>query len=182
MPDIAGLKLIVPTSVSAGGSATATLTGGKVTFTNVKNTDVVSVEGVWSATYDNYLMVCTLKGLNVLSLRLRVGGSDASGTNYTRQQLRAGSTTVAGSRVTSGTEFRALEAFDSTLKSGTHVYMYGPYLAQPTASRTVTVQNEPQIIDYAQTHSLSTSYTGFTVFSNSTDLLSGTIQIYGLSQ
>ncbi len=104
MPDIAGLKLIVPTSVAAtgAGSSASVSATGKVTFTSAAT---ISVNGVFSATYDNYLAVCraTLTtGTSVLqAVRLRASGTDDTGNNITRQYLAAFSTSVTGARDTS---------------------------------------------------------------------------------
>jgi hypothetical protein len=187
MAEIAGLKLIVPSSVSAGGSATATVSaGGKITYTNVKNTDSLTIEGCFSSTYDNYLLVHRVwaAGGEVILGRLRVSGSDASGSNYTRQSLSASSTTVSGSRLSNETSFRMVETGGGSLRNGAHVYIYGPNLAQPTAFRSVTVldNSSARIIDYASTHSLSTAYTALTLFGSGATTMDGTIQIFGLSQ
>ena len=51
MAEIAGLTLITPSSVAGSG---VSLTGAKVVFTAATS---VSVNGVFSATHDNYLVV-----------------------------------------------------------------------------------------------------------------------------
>ena len=135
MAEIAGLKLIVPTSVAGSGvSVSAT---GKVTFTAATT---VSVNGCFTSSYDNYLIVMRMKassGNPNIQVRMRASGSDATGSNYTRQYLTADSTTVAGGRDTSQTY--ATNGFTSTGESGVHIYVYGSYLAQPTALRSVNV-------------------------------------------
>ena len=186
MAEIAGLKLIVPSSVSATGTATASVSAtGKVTITGINSTNTISVEGVWSSTYDNYLIVfrSTVGTAGVVAMRLRASGSDASGSNYTTQSLDASGATVAGARSTSQTYFRWNA---NTNHTGHHVYVYGPNLAQPTAVRNVSVTDisSARIIDYANTHSLSTAYTGFTLYG--VDPAPGVIDakfcVYGLSQ
>jgi hypothetical protein len=178
---IAGLKLIVPTSVA--GSGVSVSASGKVTFTAAT---AVNVNGCFSATYDNYLCVTNVVGSTNnqnLWFRLRASGTDASGSNYTRQYLAATSTSVFGARSTSQTT-----GFNGWLdggRNGSHLYLYGPYLAQPTASRAVTSASEAggsaSIADDACTHSLSTSYDGITLLPSS-GTLTGTLTIYGLSQ
>jgi hypothetical protein len=187
MAEIAGLKLIVPSSVSATGTATASVTAsGKITVTGMNSTNTISVNGCFSSTYDNYLIVyrSTAGGAGGLAFRLRVSGSDASGSNYTSQRIDANNTTVSGSRATSQTYADFGNA--NTTYSAHHVYIYGPNLAQPTAMRNVSVLDvsSARIIDYANTHSLSTAYTGFTLYGvdPSPGVNSGVFCVYGLSQ
>ena len=182
MPDIAGLKLIVPTSATAtgaGSSATVSATG-KVTFTTVT---ALSVNGCFTSAYDNYLIVCRGTGPDAPTnrLRLRASGTDDSGSNYTRQMLAANSTTVSGGRAT--TTFTLVGEFSTSNDNGYHLYVYGPNLAQPTAMRAVHVSglSGASIYDYASTHSLSTAYDGFTLFPHS-QTLTGSLCIYGLAQ
>lgn len=187
MAEIAGLKLIVPSSVSATGTATASVSAsGKVTFTGINSTNTITVEGCWSSTHDNYLIVLrtTVGTAGLMRLRYRVGGSDASGSNYTSQGIDANNTSVTGARNSSETSARLGNG--NSNHTGHHVYVYGPNLAQPTATRTVSVTDisSARLIDYATTHSLSTSYTGFTLFAAdpAPSVVTGKFTIYGLSQ
>jgi hypothetical protein len=179
--EIAGLKLIVPTSVAGtGASVSAT---GKVSFG--PTTGDINVNGVFTSTYDNYLIVvrATSTVAETFYLRLRLSGTDATGGNYARQELVANSTTVSGSRATNNVNgvgfFRA-----GSDNSGAHMYIYGPALAQPTATRSVNVSSESggYITDSAGTHSLSTAYDGFTLFNFGTKSVTGILCVYGLSQ
>jgi len=180
MAEIAGLTLITPSSVAGSG---VSLSGAKVVFTAATS---ASVNGVFDSTYDNYLIVWRGIGststLNI-RCRLRASGSDATGINYVFQQLSANGTTVAGSRPAAQNVAEFTLTGTTTLREGFHLYTYGPNLAQPTAFRSVTVSayNSASIVDYACTHSLSTSYDGFTMFPSSGNM-TGALTIYGLSQ
>lgn len=183
MPDIAGLKLIVPTSVTATGSGSSASVSatGKVTFNTAAT---VSVNGCFSSSYDNYLVVIRHVGSGILGLniRMRVGGADNSTANsYVGQQIYADSTTVAGVRNTT-TFAQGFGHSDSTARGGCHWYFYGPHLTQPTAGRSVVVSgySSAYIQDVAFTHNQSTSYDGFTVLT-STGTISGALTIYGLA-
>lgn len=179
MPDIAGLKLIVPTSVA--GSGVSVSASGKVTFTAATT---INVNGCFTATYDNYLVVTrhvnSADNWNI-SVRLRASGTDASGSNYTWQILEASSTSVSGFRQTSATSARFGYSSISQ-RSGDHTYIYGPNLAQPTAFRNVNVSgaNDARIFDHASTHSLSTAYDGFTLIPGGGNM-TGALTIYGLA-
>lgn len=186
MPDNNGLTLIVPTSVAAtgsGSSATVSATG-KVTFSTA---ETVSVNWCFTSTYDNYLLVLrytlSVTGNDTL-IRVRASGTDASGTNYTSQDILANNTSVTGSRRTSATSY-FIGGGSQTRHTGSHIYFYGPNLEQPTAFRLVTVNPQggdlPCIYDTAGTHSLSTAYDGFTL-TRSSGTLAGTMCVYGLSQ
>lgn len=188
MAEIAGLKLIVPTSVSATGAASATLSAsGKITFTNIQSGGTVIIENCFSSSYDNYLLVLRFwdGGGEHVCMRLRVGGSDASGSNYVRQNINAAGTTVNASRSTGQTLMRIGSTGGGSLRNGSHAYIYGPNLAQPTAFRNVNVSDGgggAQITDFAGTHSLSTAYTSMTLLSEAANEIDGTLTIYGLSQ
>jgi hypothetical protein len=180
MAEIAGLKLIVPSSVA--GSGVSVSASGKVTFTAATS---VSVNGCFTSTYDNYLIVCrgsiTTSGQGIY-FRYRLSGTDASGANYTQQYLEAESTSVTSSRSSSQTAGRAT-GWNNASQQGFHWYMYGPALAQPSAWRSVSINSylSATIADYAGTHSLSTAYDGFTMYPTGNNI-TGALCIYGLSQ
>jgi hypothetical protein len=180
MAEIAGLTLITPSSVAGSG---VSLSGAKVVFTAATT---ISINGVFSATHDNYLMVMrhhwpasTSEGLYG---RLRAGGSDNStASSYVYQQLYVDNTTVGGARTTTN-QWRISDVATAQ-RSGTHFWFYGPALAQPTAFRSVCVTGRSNafIDDIAGTHNQSTSYDGITMTVNSSSL-DGSLTIYGLSQ
>ena len=181
MAEIAGLKLIVPTSVAGSGvSVSAT---GKVTFTS---STTINVNGCFTSSYDNYLVVCrfvSATSSSDLLFRMRASGSDNSSANsYTRQLLNADGSSVTGARASA--DSGRLSETSSTARSGFHTYFYGPNLAQPTAARSVTVSGRSSawISDYAITHNQSTAYDGFSLFENASGALTGILTVYGLSQ
>ena len=182
MAEIAGLKLIVPSSVA--GSGVSVSASGKVTFTAATS---VSVNGVFDSTYDNYLIVLRAvwggaSGGASTFVKVRASGTDAS-SGYASQYLRANSTTVSGERFTSQTSVN-IGGLGATLYNGKHLYLYGPNLAQPTAMRSVLVksENSAEIRDVAATHSTSSAYDGFTYSTNSATGFTGALTIYGFSQ
>lgn len=180
MPDIAGLKLIVPTSVA--GSGVSVSASGKVTFTAATS---ISVNGCFTSAHDNYVLVaryvCASGNPNA-NFRLRASGTDATGSNYTRQYVFADGSSVAGARFTSQ-DFGVSGSISDAQRSGDTTYIYGPNLAQPTAWRNISAQGYlgAYIYDLANTHSLSTAYDGFTLYPNSSNI-TGALCIYGLSQ
>lgn len=174
-----GMVLLKPTSIAHSGTSASVGANGQVTFTAVTS---LSLNGVFSADFDNYVLSCQLKataGTPNSYFRMRSSGTDDSGNNYTLQYLFANSTTVSASRATDNglTLFSA----DSSMTTGYQAYIYGPYLAQPTAFRSTTVYNAASVIlrDNAGTHNQSTSYDGFTFFMDS-NAVTGALQVYGV--
>ena len=183
-----GLVLITPTSIAkTGGSSTATIgTNGSVTFTLCES---ISLNGVFSSTYDNYMVVARSDsgsgGSQNVIFRLRLSGTDASGANYTWQWLQADGTTVNGVRTSSATNARVGLYAENTKVSGSAFYLFGPFLSQATAMRSKTAGGylNAYLIDYVATHSLTTSYDGFTMTSETAgSTFGGRISVYGLRQ
>jgi hypothetical protein len=178
------MMLIKPSSVDiTGAGSSATINeSGSVTFSACAT---LSLNGVFSSTYDNYVIDIRHKGstLQALYARMRASATDNTTANsYVRQRIFATSTTVSGERATSNLAFTG--AASATQQDGLTLYVYGPYLAQPTAARSVTVYGEDsaRIFDCAWTHNQSTSYDGFTLGMNVSGTFTGLIKVYGLRQ
>lgn len=180
-----GLHLITPTSiVSTGtGNSSSINANGSVTFSTCAT---LSLNGVFSADYDNYMIVMRHVGSDAsafnVDLRLRLSGTDANGSNYTTQGLGATGTTVdGGGGRSSNLTLARISSTNNTLRSGLVLHVYGPNLAQPTAFRSLTVEgyDNARIIDYAGTHSVSTGYDGLTL-SRPVGSFSGLVGVYGM--
>ena len=176
-----GLYLIKPTSIASTGTGNSSSisANGSVTFSSC---ETLSLNGVFSADYDNYIIVArtvdALGGYNFYG-RLRVAGVDATASNYTRQSLNINGTSITAGR-SGDTAFRMKET--GTLQNGMVVNIYGPFLAQPTALRTIVVDNTASASMYenANTHSLSTSYDGITLLSLNAVTFTGLVGVYGM--
>lgn len=176
-----GMVLMKPTSIAHSGTSATLGANGQVTFSAVTS---LSLNGCFTADFDNYVVSIrhvANTGNQRLHIRLRASGSDASGTDYTWQALTASSTSVTAARSTSQTEFR-LGQSSVTHRSGSSIFMYGPFLAQPTAARNVDVSGtlDAYIMDAANTHSLSTSYDGFTMLPEGVSEFTGALAVYGI--
>lgn len=178
-----GAGIVKPTTVdNTGGSSSATInTNGSVTFSACAT---LSLNGVFSADFDNYMIVMRWQQ-NTSSpsvyARLRLSGTDATGTSdYNDQSLSANSTTISGVRSTTNGYWIAGQS-SQTYRNGLIMHIYGPYLAQPTAYRTITADSTSgaRIEDHAGTHELSTAYDGITLYPNANDI-GGLICVYGL--
>ena len=77
-----GLRLVTPTSIANSGGS-ASLSGGKVSFTGVTS---ISLNGIFTSTYDNYRVVFVAKGASstaiTVAIRYRLSGVDNAGSNY----------------------------------------------------------------------------------------------------
>lgn len=175
-----GLHLITPTSIAYTGISATISANGSVTFTACS---ALSLNGVFSADYDNYMIVMqhvhTTSAGAALYFRMRSSGSDASGSNYTWQYLTANTTSIFADR-SADTAGRFGNA-SNNLRTGDVAFIYSPYLSQPTATRNTAScgQTNAQFLDFASTHSLSTSYDGITLYPD-TMTFTGRIAVYGM--
>lgn len=174
--------LVTPTSVvglGAGSSATIN-TNGSVDFSTVYS---ISLNGVFTSDYENYVISCrTSCTANAeVFFRMRAAGTDNATTTYLTQYLLADGTSVSGSRIT-GSDAGRCSYFSSAQRNGFDARIYRPQLAQPTALRSVSASglNNAYIRDYAMTHSVSTSYDGFTMWVSGATRFTGQIAVYGL--
>jgi hypothetical protein len=175
-----GMVLMNPTSIAYSGTSATLGANGQVTFSAVTS---LSLNGCFTADFDNYVMAVCAEATsgNDIFFRLRTSGSDATGSNYVRQVLQANSTTITAFRESSQAYATLVNFGDSGSENGGQVFFYGPYLSQPTAFRSVTVRNTPILFDVAATHSLSTSYDGFTFYAQNPAVnFTGACAVYGI--
>jgi hypothetical protein len=176
--ELGGMVLVTPTSIAYTGTSATVGANGSVEFSACT---YLSLNGVFSADYDNYMIVCrTSSGSNYL--RLRSSGTDNVGaTSYTSQLLSVLDTAIFGSRGTGDNTYINYQKTSSP-PLGYSLYVYGPYLAQPTAGRSVTLGTynaDLRITDHAWTHDQSTSYDGISFSVGSQDM-TGLMSVYGL--
>jgi hypothetical protein len=179
---IGGMVLITPTSIVSTGTGNSSSIGanGSVEFSSCAT---LSLNGVFSATYDNYMVAIRFDpSADVdIQMRLRASGTDNStASSYVTQYIYATSTSVTSYRSSAGT----IAAFlwgRNVQRNGATANFYGPYLAQPTAFRTVSVDDvsSASLIDVAGTHNQSTAYDGFTLTVNG-GTFDGLVSVYGL--
>ena len=185
-----GLVSMTPTSVvAAGTSSSATInTDGGVDYTNCHT---LSLSGVFTSDFDNYLIVMTMDPVGadnaaVIYHRMRAAGSDNStGSSYTWQRIYVTGTSVSGARTTGDIH---QTFYIEGAANGMQHHVYGPALAQPTAFRTVVVSDvsSAAMYEHAGTHNQSTAYDGLTYFMNNpgTDggRASGTVHVFGYEE
>lgn len=178
-----GLVVMTPTSIAYSGTSATPNADGSVVFSACTS---LSLNGVFTGDYDNYMITMrhlgSASGGVALFGRLLASGTDASGTDYTRQYLWANGTSVTAARETTRTEARA-GGLSNVQRGGDVFYLYGPFLAQPTAFRYVSAfpDSSASIFDPASTHSLSLSYDGIRLFPNTGDF-TGLLTVFGFNQ
>lgn len=173
-------------SAQATGLKWATPSAAGLTLVNRTNFSAVtsqSVNDVFSTTYDSYLLLINSKGDQTrgLHIRLRVGGADASGSDYNWHRDASFATTALNSDTTS-TGYFEISQIDDLAEMPTLLTLANPFLAQKTGFNAVGGRST-----LTQTttgyHNLATSYTGFTIFLNSgTNNMTGSVSIYGYSK
>ena len=177
-----GLVPIVPTSLTvATGTASADVSG-LVTFTGATS---VSLNGVFSAAYANYLLkfdyVTSTSTAN--TIRLRSGTTDESGSNYavgrtyqidnTGGFQHTGLGTGWGTTPTTAQKFEAdMYLFKPFIAVQTHGYHIGAVATSVSSGSTLANQVGKQI------HQLATSYDGISLIPNAGNF-TGTAKIYG---
>ena len=178
---INGLVVMTPSSIAYSGTSASINADGSVDFSAVTS---LSLNGVFTSAYDNYMVVMRyVSGTNdAMNFRLRASGTDNSTANsYVTQSLDASSTAINASRTTSNLGIAA--ALASAQRSGFSFYCYGPYLAQPTAFRSINPNgiSDARLDDRAGTHNQSTSYDGISFIAASNNF-SGLLTVFGFNQ
>ena len=177
-----GLVVMTPTSIAYSGTSASINADGSVDFSACST---LELRGIFTASYDNYLLVMRNVGSAVdigIDAQYLSGTTPATGSNYAQQNLFINGTSVGAGRSTSITSIRVIQT-SSTQRSGANCYFFGPYLSQPTASRVCNVigYNSASIQDTAHTHSLSTSYDGIKFTTTSGDA-TGLVTVFGFNQ
>jgi len=176
-----GMRLIVPTSVSVGSGSGSANAAGFVTFSGASS---VSLNGVFSSTYDNYRIVVNVTSSSTnfdpLWLRMRSGTTDNSSSNYRWQQryFAYGGSGGDGT-TTTGTGFALASVDTGTTSIGMKASadVIGPFVTSNTSySYQGTQYNYGFYGNGIMT--VSTSYDGCSIVPNSGNV-TGTIGVYG---
>ena len=169
---------VIPTSVAGTGVTLGA--AGKVTFSA---STAVSVNGCFTSTYDNYLIVVDISATSANSIpqfRLRLAGTDASGaTDYYSNSLVGSGASTAAAAFSTNLGYIATASLRET--SG-ELRLFEPALAAPTRWTVTSMQHATtpviQVGVFGGRHNLSTAYDGITIYP-STGNITGTFRIYG---
>jgi hypothetical protein len=148
----------------------------------INNVASISVNNCFTSTFRFYriaLRIFSSDG-NGMTMRLRVGGSDASGSDYLQQVITANDTTLTGSRPAAATSWNIIASANTEYQS---IDLLDPATAGITTGSAFggnTVGGTPQIrLRYLQ-HSVSTAYDGFTLSAfTAGQTIGGLIRVYG---
>lgn len=168
-----GMDLITPTSVAGSG---VTLSGGQVSFSAATS---VSINGCFSTTYDNYILTYagTVSADMQFRIRMRLSGTDASGSNYNHYQgvgtaTWSGGTATTTSMPVAGHINGGEEAFSAEI--------YNPALAKNTLFISNGLDAVRTRLDiYLGNHAVATAYDGMTIFPTA-GTMTGIFRVYGL--
>lgn len=175
-----GLEVITPSSISYSGTSASINADGSVTYSSCSS---ISLNGVFSATYENYLTVATYKGLNgTVRFRYRASGSDYTSTDYYAQMM-AGQATSAYGQLNSAQTTANLTNLDTTYQSGHRMYLFGPYLAQRGTFRIMgqSGRSGGEFVDHTANCLTTTQFDGFTMFPSSSSF-TGLVTVFGFNQ
>jgi len=179
-----GLVQIIATSVAKGASGSASVDSkGNVTFSG---TESVSLNGVFSSTYQNYRI--QINGTNASALlnwqaKMRLSGTDSTASYYSSEfwVSSAGSTGI-GSYVNNGGFFQINTNDNSNGACPTWFDIFRPFDAAITNVLGQGYDGSAGKSKYfGGLHNVSTSYDGLTIACN-TGTISGTIRVYGYNQ
>ncbi len=177
-----GLKLLVPTSVAVGSGSASIGTAGQVTFTGASS---VSLNGVFSSTYDNYRLLMSISASSAIlsvNLRFRVAGTSASGSNYSSNGSNSASTTLSNVNINTTSLF-LFDVYNTIPQySGISSDILVPALTQFTKfnfqsyGENSSGQNVARSI--SGVHDVATAYDGIEIFT-STGNITGSVAVYG---
>ena len=139
----------------------------------------VNINDVFSATYENYLMLIkfTASTASGLSIRMRVGGADNTATSYQRQRVIANGSTIGGAN---STDTSAVITNYGTALNNVASNIFNPFEAEITGIFTDAKSSEGTTILNlsAVTHNVGSSFTGISLIPLGGNI-TGTARIYG---
>ena len=176
-----GLVVMTPSSIAYSGTSASINADGSVVFSACTS---LSLNGVFTGDYDNYMVTVrvTDSGSSNHYFRLRNAGSDnITANSYVRQYLLASNTSVSSARITSN--YGAFAPTENGITNGYTAYLFGPYLSQPTATRSTSVSRTATLLtDWACTHSVSNLFDGLTILTDSSLTMTGLLTVFGFNQ
>jgi hypothetical protein len=174
-----GNVLTVAGGVPTWAAPAATPTGlTLITAQTVTSSSTVSVNSVFSDTYQNYTVYFRLTGSSgsVQDFRLRVGGADNSDSNsYITQKLDVSNTTVSAVRATTNLFDNAY--FTSSVTSANRINFYQPFETVRTYVECHSSINGEEIKLAFGQQTGATSFDGFSLLLD--QAVSGTVWVYG---
>lgn len=169
---VGGLNLVIPTSVTGGTVST----NGQIALSSATT---VTIDGVFSSSYANYLIIAstnTTSTGSLNSIQLRSGGSTTAGSGYFSSHFYHDLSTTGIVNATNGGSAWALR---SVAPSAYSITLLNPFAATPTMATGTYIAPASTLNStgtFGAHHNGNTSFDGL-VF-NCTSA-TGTIRIYG---
>lgn len=154
---------------------------GRATFSGAAT---FSMDNVFSATYDNYIVQLTNLVPAIfgnIEMRMRVGGADNSLSNYTAGRMYVGafgSTAFGSTNNSTATTFTCVQTPTGLDNSHTTVTVTNPFNTVKTGFTSLGAGNLLDVNGGNMT--VTTSYTGFSLMNSSGGNIAGTVRVYGL--
>jgi hypothetical protein len=143
-----------------------------------------SVNNVFSATYDNYLIKLNetypVSGGPYINLRLRVSGTDAT-SGYRKQNLQVDGTATYALRTTTDTAFNNIAYLGAGYNDSAEFNLQNPFNSLNTTANGIWATGSGAGVEVnlsAWGINNGTSYTGFTIIA-STGTITGSVSVYG---
>ena len=171
---------LVPTSVAGTGVTVAP--GGAITITNGTS---MSVNGVFSGTFDNYRITwtsSTRSSTNSLGFRLRAAGTDLTAATYDFVRGVDSGTTRAVTSSSATTSPPIDLGIAAGMTSNGVVDLFGPALVAPTTAQVQATLLSASVMSSSQVGFVAEStaaYDGFTIAVTSPNTWSGVVRVYG---
>ena len=180
-PD-AGLVQLMPSSVAVGSGSSTVNGNGQVSFSGASS---VSLNDVFSSTYDNYRIIITsisATSEHSMNLRLRVAGSDVSTVTYIYAEQVLGSNGTSYNQLSTGATSILVGRTGSNGVGSIVIDIAQPFLANRTTTNSASAANGTTTSLFkgngAGLVANTTSYTGFTIFPTGSTL-TGKVSVYG---
>lgn len=179
-----GLKNVVPTSVTVGSGSATINANGFVTFTGASS---ISLNGVFSSTYTNYMVNLVETSASVQDAtiwgRLRNAGTDLATSYYEGGTLQSGATLTAinNLNISQWDMGKTHSATEPNAHASLRCAFFQPYLPRPTTFYTESTSwNGSLMISYRFSgfNTALTSYDSIS-FIPSSGTYGGTVQIFG---
>lgn len=179
---IGGLVPVAPSAVSGTGATASP--NGIISFTGSTS---VSVDGIFSTDFDNYLVLIDVSSASAASqifARLRYASADDSAANYNTQFLYANGATTTAAQFKGANSWQ-LTAGGTSVGHGIEARLYGP--AQPRLTKGIADSIDYDVSDVTIASRIvlgtknAAAANGLTFFAN-TGTITGTAQVFAYSR
>lgn len=159
-----------------------------ITKATVTAATSLSIDNCFSSAYSMYLVRrnVSASATQSVNIRMRVGGVDASGSDYRHQYIYAQGATAAAGRATLQTSFvNGLGTVQTTQIGYQNTWINNPNEAVITTMWVDESQAPTGNIllqSFVQSHNFATAYTGMTLLVSGGATMTGTVAVFGLAK